>query len=351
MIYGANGYSGSLIAAQAVARGMSPVVAGRNAQEVEALAKDLGLPGRVFPIESVEQVAAQLDGCRLVLNCAGPFAGTAEILVQACIRRGIHYLDICGEPDIYERIYAMDAQAAAAGSVIVPGVGFDVVPSDTLARFLVDQLPDADNLELAFHGEGGGSAGSAKTVMGMMADKGRVRRNGKIQRVALAKWRKQVQFSDRELHCMSIPWGDVSASFRSNGVPNFTMYMAMPERAAKIMRMISPIAPLLAWKPIQQRMFAKIDQGPKGPTAEERGAGFMRLWGRACNAQGRCVEATMDTVQGFDFTAASALLCVEKLLAGEHESGCKTPTQAFGPEIGLEVPGTRLQQVEPAASD
>ena len=41
MIYGANGYTGRLIARQALAHGLKPVLAGRNAESVTALAREL----------------------------------------------------------------------------------------------------------------------------------------------------------------------------------------------------------------------------------------------------------------------------------------------------------------------
>ncbi|TGD76157.1 hypothetical protein E4634_01010 [Mangrovimicrobium sediminis] len=342
MIYGANGFTGQLIAREAARRGWSPILAGRNRAAVEALATELSLPSKVFPIESAAQAAGQLEGCELVLNCAGPFAATGLPLVEACAEHGIHYLDICGEPDLFEQYYARDAQARASGAVIVPGVGFDVVPSDTLARSLADRLPDATWLEMAFYGAGGGSAGSQKTVMGMLADKCKVRRDGRIKRVALARWGKTVQFSDREEYCISIPWGDVSSAYRSTGIPNFTMYMAMPQKAGRVMRAMSPLAPVLGLPALQKRMFEKIDASVAPPTDEQRAAGYMRLWGRAWNDAGKSVEATMETLEGFTFTTQASLLCVEKALCGGIDGGCMTPTMAFGPRIALEVEGTRL---------
>ena len=50
MIYGANGYTGELIAREAVSRGLKPVLAGRTAAKVEPLAASLGLQARVFDL-------------------------------------------------------------------------------------------------------------------------------------------------------------------------------------------------------------------------------------------------------------------------------------------------------------
>lgn len=341
LIYGAYGYTGQLIAEEAAKRGLKPVLGGRNKQKLEALAGQLQLDSRAFAIDSVDQVAAELEGMALVLNCAGPFNPSADIVVQACIKRGIHYLDISGEPEMFEKHLARNKQAAASGSVVIPGVGFDVVPSDTLAKRLADRMPDAVNLELAFFGDGQGSAGSAKTVLGMMADKCKVRRNGKIVRKPLAFSRKSIRFSDREEWCMSIPWGDISTAYHSTGIPNITMYMAAAPKAARMMRLLSPLASLLALPAIQKKMFAKIEANVQGPDSEMRSQTCMRLWGKVTDANGNSLEATVDTPEGFTFTTNAALLCVEKVLSGAVVlAGCYTPSMALGTDLLAEIPNT-----------
>ena len=344
IIYGAYGYTGKLIAAEAAARGLKPTLAGRDPSKTEQLASELGLPFQAFAIESVEQVSREIAAFDLVLNCAGPFWQTADVLVDACIKRGIHYLDISGEPEMFEKHFARQEQAAASGSVLIPGVGFDVVPTDTLAANLVNELGEKpDSLELAFYGEGSGSAGSAKTVLGMMSGKCLIRRNGKITRVPLAKYRKSIRFSDREEWCVSIPWGDVSTAYHSTNIPNITVYMAMPRKAGNMMRLTSPLMSLVRIPAIKRSMFKKIDSGPAGPDAEERNRGFMRVWGQVCTASGRCLEGTIDTVQGFNFTTRASLLYVTKVLESALPGGCYTPTQAFGPNLAMEIEGTVLQ--------
>ncbi len=244
---------------------------------------------------------------------------------------------------MFEQHLARREQAAATGAVVIPGVGFDVVPSDTLARCLADRLPGATSLEMAFFGSGSGSAGSAKTVMGMMADKGKVRRKGKIKRVPLAWKRRLVQFSDREEWCMSIPWGDISTAYHSTGIPDITMYMAASRKAATIMRLLSPLAPLLGLPALRNRLFAKLEASVQGPDRATRDASCMRLWGRACDASGQCVEATVDTLEGFTFTTEAALLIADRVLSTPVAGGCYTPTQAFGTDLAFEIPGTVMK--------
>ena len=343
LIYGANGYTGRLIAAEAARRGWQPLLAGRNRDAVELLAGELDLEWRAFSVDSASRVAEQLEGMDLVLNCAGPFVATADTVVQACIGKGIHYLDIGGEPDVFTRIFARNDQARASGSVVIPATGFDVVPSDMLANSLAGRLPDATKLEMAFYGSGSGSAGSAKTVLGMMAGKCQVRRDGRLKRLPLAALQRLVQFSDREAWCMSVTWGDIVSAYYSTGIPNITMYMATTRKAARTMRRLSPLTPLLAIPALRRRLFAKIEQSKAGPDAATREASCMRLWGRAENDRGDTVEATVDTLEGFTLTTLASLRCAERVLTHAPPGGCYTTTQAFGVEFAQEIPGTVLR--------
>jgi len=133
MLYGANGYTGALIAEEAKRRGLTPVLAGRRADAVRPLAERLGLPHEVFPLEDHVALDRALERVDAVLLAAGPFSPTSRAVVDACIRTRRHYLDVTGEIAVFEAIFARDAEARERGAVLLPGVGFDVVPSDCLA--------------------------------------------------------------------------------------------------------------------------------------------------------------------------------------------------------------------------
>jgi len=150
MIYGANGYTGELIAREAARRGLKPVLAGRRRESVEELARTLGLEARAFGLDDVAALTGQIQGHALVLNCAGPFSATAAPMMEACLRAGAHYLDITGEIAVFEHAQSLDARARDAGVVLCPGVGFDVIPTDCVAAALKAALPDATHLALGF---------------------------------------------------------------------------------------------------------------------------------------------------------------------------------------------------------
>jgi short subunit dehydrogenase-like uncharacterized protein len=58
LIYGAAGYTGELIAREAQRRGLAPVLAGRSADKLAALASELGLERRVFGLDNPNDVMA-----------------------------------------------------------------------------------------------------------------------------------------------------------------------------------------------------------------------------------------------------------------------------------------------------
>ena len=164
-LYGANGYTARCIAEECARKGMRPLLAGRNASAMAELAAPFGFERRVFGLDNATELRSNIRGAKLVLNCAGPFSATAQPMMEACLAEGVHYLDITGEIDVIEAAAGLDGRAKAAGVILLPAVGFDVVPSDCLAKSLSQKLPDANHLELAFAAGGSLSPGTAKTAL------------------------------------------------------------------------------------------------------------------------------------------------------------------------------------------
>ena len=174
------------VAEDEVVRGLRPVLAGRNAA-VSGLARELGLEHRTFGLDAPAAVVPSLKGLTAVLNCAGPFARTAAPLAEACLQARVHYLDVTGEIGVFEALAARDAEALVAGVMLLPGVGFDVVPSDCLAVHLRRRLPAATRLALGFQSPGRMSRGTATTVVENLHKGGAVRRRGVLTPVQAAR--------------------------------------------------------------------------------------------------------------------------------------------------------------------
>jgi len=336
MIYGANGYTGQLVAEAASAAREHPVLAGRSEGPVRAIADRLGLPWRAFPLTE-----PRLEGIDLVLHCAGPFSATSQPMVDACLRGRAHYLDITGELDVIEATMARDAEARASNVALIPAVGFDVVPSDCLAALLHRNLPGAVRLELAFYPRGGASPGTLKTMVENLPRRTRARRGGKL--VEIEPLVRTVRFPrSGPRQAIAIPWGDLATAHRSTGIPDVTVYMAMGAAALRLARIQRAFAPVLGLAPVQAFLKWRIERQVRGPGPEERERGSVELWGRVEDAQGNFAEGTMVVPEGYRFTADAALASVRRVRAGVPPGAC-TPSLAFGADFAASLPGVTVQ--------
>ncbi len=346
MIYGANGYTGSLIAREAVKRGLSPLLAGRNRHAVQALAGELGLESRVFALDDSAQVARELGGLALVLHCAGPFSATAEVMMRACIQARAHYLDITGEIAVLELAQTLGAQAAAAGVVLCPGVGFDVIPTDCVAAALKAALPDATHLALGFDSGSGMSAGTAKTTVEGLVQGGKVRRDGRIVDVPLACKVRRIDFGDGLKASMTIPWGDVATAFHTTGIPNIEVYMPGSPALIAAARCAYLIRPLLRLSCVQRWIKARIDRAVSGPSDKSREQMPTYVWGEAINSRGETRVARIRTANVYSLTVTGSLAAVQHLLGNAPAGGACTPSRLMGQDLVTRLPGSGALHIE-----
>lgn len=330
LVYGANGFTGRLIVEEALRKGIRPIVAGRSEGPIESLAREHGLEYEVFALDSPDALARRLEPYAAIVLAAGPFSKTSAPVVEACLRAKTHYLDITGELEVFEAVLGRDREAREAGISLLPGVGFDVVPTDCMAAILKEALPDATHLELAFRGVGEPSRGTMKTTLENLPRGGAIRVNGAITRVPAAYRIKEIPFRDQPRMAMTIPWGDVSTAYHSTGIPNIEVYMAMPPRAIRGVRRMRPLLPLLGAKWVQKRLASWAERNAKGPSDDEIRSGKCQVWGRAEDGDGRAIEATLVTPEAYRLTAMSTVEATRRILDGSVPSGALTPSKAFG---------------------
>jgi short subunit dehydrogenase-like uncharacterized protein len=331
MLYGASGYTGSLIARRAA--GDRPVLAGRNVARVNALATELGCEARIFDVDR-----PQLDGISLVLHCAGPFIHTSAPMVEACLEKRVHYLDITGEIAVFEAIMARNDEARRRGVTLLPGVGFDVVPTDCLAAMLARRLPEANDLMLAFSGGAGVSAGTQKTIIEGLGEGGAIRQGGRITRVPMLHDVREFQFPSGPRLAMTIPWGDVSTAYYTTGIPNIRVFRATSRRAVARLRRVAPLLPILALPPIKW-FLKRAASRQAGPDAAARKRSRMEIWGRVANSRGQEITMTMTTPEAYELTVLSAIAAVKRVLNEPARGGSFTPALRLGSEFITTIPG------------
>jgi len=329
LIYGCYGYTGKLITRFAVEQGFRPTLAGRNGTKVKALAEKYQLDYKVFDLSEKEKFTAALQDVEVLLHCAGPFEHTYRQAIEVCLATKTHYLDITGEVVVFEGAKRYDKKAKDAGIMVMPGTGFDVVPSDCLALYLKEQLPDAHTLELAIAGTGGRTShGTALTAVGSLGKKGAIRKNGKLEPSNVGAFIKDIPFSHKTRSCISIPWGDISTAYTSTNIPNIKVFMQVPKSAIKWVKVTPYFRMLLGTNMVQNFLKKKIKQQPAGPSDEERKTARSNFWGMVKNAKGERKMATLEAPEGYTLTALTALNITQKVLDNNYKVGYQTPATA-----------------------
>ncbi|MGW5868657.1 saccharopine dehydrogenase family protein [Streptomyces sp. NPDC055239] len=327
LVYGATGYTGKLVAEHAEQSGLDVVVAGRNRERVAALGEELGVESRAFTLDDPELLRNALADITVVLNVAGPFHRTARPLMDACIDKGVHYLDTSAEYDVFAGAQSRQAEAAAAGVMVMSGVGWDVVPSDCVAAHVAARVADPVGLRIALKllsatpEEAAGlnlfSRGSIVSATEGIGDLGvLVRTDGDI--VTLPEPRiASFDFGDGgPEECVSASMGDLITSHLSTGIPSIEVYVQTGQ-------------PL----PVDLDLSAL----PDGPTAREREVGRSKVVAEVTGRDGSTALSMIDTPTGYRFTQLSSVEIARRVLAGSFTPGFQSPSSAYGPELALAV--------------
>lgn len=343
LLYGANGYTGKLIAKLAATYNLQPILAGRTEANIKPLAAELQLPYRIIDLDNKEQLENALSAVKLVLHAAGPYVYTAKQMIEACLQTGVHYIDINGDISVFEMLKKYDAAAKEKSIMVMPGAGFDVVPTDCIALQLKNKMPDATHLKLAFASIGGSlSHGTATTMTGKIGEGCAARENGMIVRKPLGQKGMWVNFGTKKLFVMTIPWGDISTAYTTTGIPNIETYTGMAPKVYRILKLQWAFNWLLRTEFVRNIIRKKIKAKPAGPSDEQRKNSSSLVWGEATNPSGEKLTACISCLDGYSLTAHSSLLISKKILDGNFKTGYQTPSGCYGENLIMEVPGSKI---------
>lgn len=316
LIYGATGYTGRMAAEHAKALGLDFEIAGRNRQTLTSLANVLAVPFRVFAADA--EAAQALAGVDVLLNFAGPFAKTAEPLMRTCLNASVDYLDITAEINVYRLAERMGAEAAEAGVMLLPGVGWDVVPTDCLAVHVAQRVHEPQSLSVALQVPGAMSRGSAMSASEIIGAGLMARVDGHLVPAPNVQPR-YFDFGEGPVQCAPLSFGDLVTGWHSSGIPNIAMFVhvsgdAFPE--------------------------GELSQLPDGPTAEQREAHPARAIAEVTGADGKVVRSIIETVNGYSYTPLAAIEAARRVLGGERRPGFETPARMFGGGFAETIAGT-----------
>jgi short subunit dehydrogenase-like uncharacterized protein len=339
MIYGASGFTGQLAAREAIRRGHRPILAGRSADGVRSLAAELNLPHAVFDLSDAAVVRRNVRGLRAVLHCAGPFVHTGEPVMRACLAEGAHYLDITGEIPVFQKASSLHGEAVNAGVTLLPGVGFDVIPTDCMARYVATRLPGATRLELAFAAVASPSPGTARSMVEMLPSGTMVRQEGNLVSIPPGQDGRMIRFSDKERHCIPVSWGDLETAVHTTGLKDITAYMAFPRVLARAIRWTGPLLQsIFRVDLLRNAAGAAAHFLASGPNSKEQSLGRSYVYACASNDREK-KEAWLETMEAYAFTARSAVLAAERTVSSGLR-GYFTPALAFGEDFVLQIEGS-----------
>jgi len=340
MIYGAYGYSGRLIANLAKKQGLTPVLAGRNAEKTKSVAEELGFEWCTFDLNDHENVVKNLNGIDAVVHCAGPFSSTSRPMLEACLDVKAHYFDITGEMAVFEFAHssAINQQAINANVIVCPGIGFDVIPTDCIAKALSEAMPDATHLSLGFAGSMALSPGTAKSMVESLAQGTKARRNGVIQDIKLATRDIDYDNGKGPRQSMTVSWGDVSTAFYTTGIKNIEVYWPASNSTIRQSKIAGYLRPLFKLSVVQNFLKARVDKSVKGPNQNKRAASKVAVWGEVRNAKDEVKTAYVKTQNGYDVTATGPIAIIKHLLTNDVPNGSITPSLLMGKDFVSRLP-------------
>lgn len=341
IVYGSYGYTGRLIVQELQQKKFNVILSGRNHVELQKQSKETGYPFDVVDVSDSINLKKLLSNAALVLHCGGPFRFTAKQMVDACLETKTHYTDITGEWQVFELLAGYDAAAKQAGIQIMPGTGFDVVPSDCLAVHLKKRLPSATHLQLAFAMVPGGmSRGTKKSMTESLGYGGIMRKNNELVPFTLGKDVLELDFGKFTTKTTRIQWGDISTAWRSTGIPTIEVFAGADEKAISNLKLSNSFGWLLRKRWMKDFILKQIDKGKSGPSEHDLNNGRCYLRGTVWDAAGNICTSLFNGPNAYLLTAKTAVLIAEKILTGKFDAGYKTPAMEYGADFVLEVNDT-----------
>ena len=350
LIYGGTGYTGRLIAEHARNLQRTPVIAGRTAHRVQAVAAELSLSGRVITLDEHQAIDDALGDIDVLINAASPFARTAPPLIEACLRTRTHYLDITGELPIFQSAARYDDAARERGIMIMPGVGLGIVASDCLALHVAGRIPNAKYLRMAVLRPESFSRGSIRSALGLSNSQVTIRRNGRLISVPVGRLQRVFDYGEGGRESVAVNWADVFTAYYSTGIRNIEAYFEANLASRALYELGAGVADALRLPAVERWLDAVVRALPDGPSAQRRQMESCVIVAEVEDSwrQRRC--ARLKTPDGYSFTAEAATEIATRAAGGDFRPGFQTPARVYGADLVLEFKGTWREELADSLS-
>lgn len=342
-VYGATGYTGTLVAAELARRDVPMILAGRDAVKLDAAVAAARAAGgtvvgvRPASIDDPQALIGAFDGAAAVINAAGPFIRTGAPVLRATIAAGVHYVDTTGEqPWIRDTFDVFGADLEAAGVAAVAGMGFDYLPGDLLCHLVGRTTEPLRQLIVAYDVHGfDPTRGTMRSSLEMLKGGDVVYEDGRLVPAPTGITRASVVFPEPagRQTVSRYPSGEqitVPRHVRTRKVVSLLSTRAVaPPGMERALPMLTPaISAALRVDPLRERLSEKIGDLPEGPTEDRRKA---VAWTIVCFARGEDGREARGLVRGPDIYGLTAVTTVHGalLLTASDARGAHAPATAF----------------------
>jgi short subunit dehydrogenase-like uncharacterized protein len=311
LIYGATGYTGTMICYEAARRGIRFEIAGRSEDKLAELSAELNVPYHVFEVKNTSGWANALKDKTALLNIAGPFSETAEWAMDACIKAKVHYFDITAEVDIYRIAESKDEAAKAAGIMLLSGAGL-FATYDPLVLHTANRVKKPIALRSAFKYSGGFTPGSIASSANIVNAGILVRQNGVIKKLNESA-PAAFDFGQGPEDCFPTPLGGVVLCYKSTGIPEIEEYfqMALPAASGET---------------------ASVGK-ESGSSSEIKDEQRSKIVAEVTGADGAVARSMVEMPAGYMPTVTSSVEIVFRALNGIFKEGFQSPASVYGEEL------------------
>jgi short subunit dehydrogenase-like uncharacterized protein len=340
VLFGATGYTGRLVADAMAERGMTPVLAARSRDKLEAMAGELGggLETAVADVSDPQSVSALVEQGDVLVTTVGPFTRWGGAAAAAATTAGAHYLDSTGEPGFIREVFERYGPAAdGKGAAMLTAFGYDWVPGNLAgALALRNAGDDAVRVDIGYfiRGRGTPSGGTQASMVASMAEPGFAFRDGRVRTERAAKRVRSFQVGSKKREGVSVGSSEHFTLPRvAPGLREVNVYlgwfgpMSRPMQVFSLGTSVPGASRLLK---MAGERFVKGSTG--GPGVDARAKIGSHIVAVAYDEAGReLAEVNVKGVDGYTFTgrvlAWGAQLAADGGLQG---TGALGPVDAFG---------------------
>jgi short subunit dehydrogenase-like uncharacterized protein len=329
VVFGATGFTGTLIVERMRALGLPFTIAGRDAAKLHALSERLGnVPTITANAEEPRTLNALMEGTRVLVNCVGPFLRYGEPVVNAAVENGVHYLDTTGEQTYMKRILnRYDGVALRNDVTILNAMAFEYAVGDWLAALAAERLGPGgmiDSISVGYSLSGGAaSKGTALSIFEMVGEQGWSYEGGRWRRRPSGWTSRALRFPHGERRVTWMPFGETLMVPRHERVQTVLTYYHLPGPLKRTLPLATRAGPLVrgALRPLVNRVVARRSAGP---TPDEREQMRFTLVAEALRGAEVATASTIGS-DPYGVTARIATLGAALLLAGPVQRGVRAP--------------------------